>query len=339
MRRQTKNDALLDRLDQMLDEAQNGTFHESDYDETKLSRLESKWKQFISASLLAEENRAREQENLHSLISDISHQTKTPMTNIKMYAELLRERVTLQAADLSDGRTVKAGDALLRTGASSTAGVSETAINGQGDFACIVDELCRQTDKLDFLIGALTKMSRLETNTVAISAKRQSVYPMLEDICAEYRIKAEQKKIELRLLRSDDEPATDTFAGETTKQNDAEPQAVFDRKWTTEAIANIVDNAIKYSPANTTVTLSATVYELYTKIEVKDVGLGIAEEEQAKIFGRFYRSAKNAAVQEKEGVGIGLYLAREIVAKQNGYIRVRSNVGEGSTFQIFLPCS
>ena len=84
---------MIERLDQMLDDALNGTFSESNYDETKLSRLESKWKEFLGSSVLSNQNLEAERHRLEQFISDISHQTKTPMTNVKMYTELLCEEV------------------------------------------------------------------------------------------------------------------------------------------------------------------------------------------------------------------------------------------------------
>lgn len=83
----------LDRLDQMLDAAISGTFEERNYDETRLSRLESKWKHYLGTSVLTGENLRQEKEKVKGLVSDISHQTRTPMTNLKMYAALLEENL------------------------------------------------------------------------------------------------------------------------------------------------------------------------------------------------------------------------------------------------------
>ena len=99
-----------------------------------------------------------------------------------------------------------------------------------------------------------------------------------------------------------------------------------------QIMINILSNAVKYTPSGGAVTLQAISYELFCRINVTDTGPGISEEEQPKIFQRFYRAASDA-----EGVGIGLYLAREIVTRQGGYIKVDSEVGRGSTFSVFLP--
>ena len=76
-----------------------------------------------------------------------------------------------------------------------------------------------------------------------------------------------------------------------------------------------------------------TAYEMFVRIDIADEGIGISEEEQGAIFQRFYRSA---AVKDKEGLGIGLYLVREILIREEGYIEVFSAPGEGSTFSVFL---
>lgn len=105
-------------------------------------------------------------------------------------------------------------------------------------------------------------------------------------------------------------------------------------KWTVEALFNIIDNAVKYTNENGTITISVKSYELFACISIQDNGIGIAEEEQEKIFGRFNRGSN---VSETEGTGIGLYLSREIIEKQGGYIHLQSKLGKGSIFEIYLP--
>ena len=102
--------------------------------------------------------------------------------------------------------------------------------------------------------------------------------------------------------------------------------------WTAEAITNVLDNAVKYTPSGGIVGLEITEYPSYLRLDISDNGIGIPEEEQAKIFGRFYRGKQSAGI---DGVGIGLYLTRDIVNKQNGYIKVASNEN-GTTFSLFL---
>ena len=106
-----------------------------------------------------------------------------------------------------------------------------------------------------------------------------------------------------------------------------------DKKWTVEAIGNIIENAIKYSPENSKVHINVISYESFICIQVKDTGIGIAEKEQGKVFQRFYRGEN---VKNNSGFGIGLYLAREVLSKQDGYVKLDSKLNKGTTVNIFL---
>ncbi len=278
----------LDRLDRMLDEAIAGTFKESDYDESKLSKVESKWKHFLSASALSRENVEKEKDRVKELVSDISHQTKTPMANIRLYTELLKERLEAAQPYVEKDRQEN-----LR----------------------LLAEIDRQAEKLGFLIQSLTKMSRLESNIVEVRPKQLYVSELIDTVVQDILPKAGKKNLEV----------VNTYTGSG--------MAYYDMKWTKEALGNIVDNAVKYSPCGSRVLLSVTEYKLYTAISVKDFGAGIREEDTAKIFRRFYRTED---VHDEDGVGIGLYLAREIVRRENGYIKVKSKPGQGAEFMMYL---
>lgn len=277
------------KVEQMLDAALAGNFRESDYDESELSRVETKWKRFLSTSALSKENLEKEKENVKSLVSDISHQTKTPVANIRLYTELLRERLCAEEDTTEREQKIK-----------------------------MAEEISRQAEKLDFLIQSLTKMSRLESNILEVRPKEQEVGKLLDEALADIMPKAEKKQIQVI------NTCVDNIS------------AFYDLKWTKEALYNVLDNAVKYSRPGGKVTLSVTVYELYAAVGVKDEGIGIGEEDTAKIFRRFYRAE---SVQQEDGVGIGLYLTREILRKQNGYIKVKSAPDKGSEFFLYLKRS
>ncbi|MGN0437251.1 MAG: sensor histidine kinase [Lachnospiraceae bacterium] len=185
--------------------------------------------------------------------------------------------------------------------------------NLSGEEKEYADKLHEQAGKLGFLISSLVKMSRLETGILNVIPEQKNVASMIEFVYGQLLPKAQEKGIKLLL-------------------ENREVVAHFDEKWTTEALLNIVDNAIKYTEKGN-VTLRIKEYEMFVCIEVSDTGIGICEEEQAKIFGRFYRSKD---VRDKEGVGIGLYLARQIISSEGGYIKVSSKPGEGSVFGVYL---
>lgn len=177
-----------------------------------------------------------------------------------------------------------------------------------------VKAIHQQTEKLRFLIDALVKLSRLENGIIALSVACNPVFPMLESIVRQYTPKALEKGLQIRI-------------------NPTEETAVFDPKWTAEAISNIVDNAVKYTDTGE-ICISVIKYEMFVRVDISDSGIGISESEQARIFSRFYRSEN---VSEREGVGIGLYLARQIITEEGGYMKVSSALGKGSTFSVFLP--
>lgn len=99
-------------------------------------------------------------------------------------------------------------------------------------------------------------------------------------------------------------------------------------------MCNLLDNAVKYTPSGGTVSVEVKNYALFSSICVTDTGPGIPEGEQAKIFGRFYRAL---SAYQADGVGIGLYLTRQIAEKQGGYVKVESAPGKGSTFSLYIP--
>lgn len=265
-------------ISSMLDAAIDGTFTETDFDETELSALEAHFARYLAAASISARNVALEKDRIKTLVSDVSHQTKTPIANLLLYSELLLEE------DLP-----------------ATARQNVEAIH-------------HQSEKLRFLIDALVKLSRMENGIISLAPQTAPLQPMLESLAEQYAPAAEKKGLYLRLA-------------------DTEASAAFDSKWTAEALANIIDNAVKYTERGG-ITIKASSYELFTRVDISDTGDGIAEHEQAKIFSRFYRAE---SVRDKDGVGIGLYLARQIVSGEGGYIKLSSAPGQGSTFSVFLP--
>ena len=96
---------------------------------------------------------------------------------------------------------------------------------------------------------------------------------------------------------------------------------------------NILDNAVKYTPLGGSVQVNVRPWQFYTRIDITDTGMGIPQAHYNHIFQRFYRCQEASS---KEGVGLGLYLARGIISRQNGYITVKSIPEKGSTFSVFL---
>ena len=266
-------------LRELLDKAASGSLLEKDFDESELSVIESKMVQFLSSCKISSQDIMKEKLKIQEFISDISHQTKTPLANIILYSQLLSE------ADLP----------------------SEEKQN--------IEIIATQAEKLKFLVEGLVKVSRLETGIIKLDVQQSSVQELLANVMQQAYAKASDKSIMMDMLPTDEE-------------------AYFDIKWVGEAIYNILDNAIKYSPRKSKIRIQVIRYEIFCRIDISDEGIGIAEGEYNKIFARFYRSQE---VSKYEGVGIGLFLAREILIANGGYIKVSSKLGRGSTFSVFLP--
>ena len=266
-------------LNEMLDAAIRDEFQETALDESMRSSVEAKLADYLSASAVSARKVKAEKASIEALISDISHQTKTPLANILLYTQLLSEQ--------------------------------ELSESGQSCAAALEG----QTKKLQTLIDSLVKLSRLESGILTFHPQPGPLSPMLQSAAAQLRPRAGEKGITLTLCPTDAE-------------------AIFDRKWTEEAVCNLLDNAVKYTPTGGHVRLQAIPYELFCRIDVTDDGPGIPEEEQPKIFGRFYRGQAHPSA---EGVGVGLYLVRQIARGQGGYVKVSSRPGEGATFSLFLP--
>lgn len=269
----------LRRLNAMLDRAIAGGFSEERFDETELSALEGRLARFLRGSAAARKAVETEQAAVKTLIADISHQTRTPIANLLLYASLLSE------SELDPRQREQ------------------------------VDALSAQAEKLSFLIKALVKASRLEAGIVAPAPAVNPVGPLLENAMEQEGPAALAKQITL---------TAEPFDG----------SAAFDPRWTGEALGNVVNNAVKYTPPGGRVSVSAQLLDSFCRIDVADTGPGVPEGDQAAVFNRFYRGG---ATRAAEGLGLGLYLAREILARQGGYIRLSSRPGEGCIFSLYLP--
>jgi len=178
----------------------------------------------------------------------------------------------------------------------------------------MLDAIHLQAEKLSFLTQSLVKISRLESGIIQTVPERNSVGELIERVVLQAEPKASLKDIPITVS---------SINGE----------ALFDMKWTSEAIGNILDNAVKYTPTGGNIQITVSEYSLFIRIDIQDNGIGIAEGDLPKIFGRFY---KCSTTQQKEGVGLGLYLAREIISGQGGYIKVNSQLEKGTLFSVFL---
>ena len=227
---------ILENLNRMLDIAMQGDFTEDSFDESMLSALESKLAHYLAVSTVSARNVQAEKDKLKTLIGDISHQTKMPIANILLYTQLLMEQ--------------------------------------PGNRDCL-DALEGQTKKLQSLIDALVKTSRLESGVIALNPACGKLQAVMDAALSQIVPKAAAKTIQITLEPTD-------------------ADAVFDPKWTEEAVYNLLDNAVKYTSSGGAVRVTATAYQLFSAIHISDTGPGIPEEKQPRVFQRCYRGAEHA---------------------------------------------
>lgn len=276
------NDDLLEQItlliEALVEQQERQIFSEAE--DTLTARLQHQLLKLRNILTAQNQMLAQEKEQIKTLISDISHQIKTPIAAANTFAELL-----------SDG---------------------ELSAEERTEY---ITTLQMSLGKLTFLTNSLIKMSRLESDIISLKPEKNSLNEIVLQAVKTVYAKAKEKGILI------------TFECDQTFE------AVLDFNWTAEAISNVIDNAVKYTPQGGFVRLQITEYPSFLRLDISDSGVGIPEEEQAKIFGRFYRGKQSVGT---DGVGIGLYLTREIINKQNGYMKVSSDEN-GSTFSMFLP--
>ena len=250
------------------------------YEDSLTAKVQGKLMQYFDIMSEGKRQSQRAKETLQGLVSDISHQVKTPIANLQMFTGILRQH------SLSEEKRQE-----------------------------FLGTMAGQLDKLDFLLQSLIKMSRLETGTFALHMENARLSDTIAQAMSTVWTRAEEKGIQL---------SADCDSAVTVQH---------DPKWTAEALGNLLDNAVKYTPEGGSVSVLVRPWQFYTRIDITDTGIGIPEAHYHDVFQRFYRAPEVAA---QEGVGLGLYLANGIITRQRGYISVKSKVGEGTTFSVYL---
>lgn len=267
-----------DRLLQQLDRAIAGEIQESTYDESMEAAVLERLNRVVRISSVRRNDAEGERDAVKALISDISHQIRTPLSNIILYTDLLKEQIIEQEA------------------------------------VTLVEKVQKNASKLDFFMKELVRTSYAEQELISVYPELVSAEEIVEKSCQNVEIAALKKNIKIERTLLD--------AG-----------CYADKKWTIEAVGNVIENAVKYSAPHQHISVCIIAYEAFVCIRVTDFGIGIPEAEQGKIFQRFYRGEQ---VRQEPGFGIGLYLTREVLSKQGGYVRVQSQPGQGTTVNLYL---
>lgn len=266
--------SFLNKADEIL----SGKRIDIVYDESLNSAISERLNRIVEISSMQKEVAEQERDVIKSLLSNISHQIRTPLANITLYAGLLKD-------ELSESSSFR-----------------------------LADKIEKNAEKLEFFMKELLKSSYAEQEIISVNPKIIELDKIIKKCCQSVELDAMKKNIRIC-------PESNNY------------KVFADPKWTEEVFANIIENAIKYSSNNTEVTIKPILYESFVCVQIIDNGIGIPEQEQGKIFQRFYRGTN---VTDKQGFGIGLYLAREVLRKQQGYMKIKSKLNKGTIVEVFL---
>ena len=249
----------MSELSDYIDKALNGNLEITEFDEKELSKIKSKLIKFLYASQVKEAKINTEKSKTKDLIADISHQTKTPITNLSLYISLLEDEPKDEYIEI----------------------------------------IKYELNKLEFLIQNLVKSSRLESDIISLQKHQANLKDIVEDVLREFKVILDEKCISINLKDED---------------------LIFnlDERWLKESIHNLLDNAIKYSPNGSTINISIYKSYLNYNLDIENECKDLSEETLPKIFERFYRGKNSVS---KDGLGLGLFIAREIIEKHGGNIR------------------
>ena len=250
-------------LSNYIDNALDGNLEITEFNEKELSKIKSKLIKFLYASQVKEAKINTEKSKTKDLIADISHQTKTPITNLSLYISLLED-------------------------------------DPKDEYLEIIKY---ELNKLEFLIQNLVKSSRLESDIISLQKHQANLKDIVEDVLREFKVILDEKCISIYLKNED---------------------LIFnlDERWLKEAIHNLVDNAIKYAPKKSTINIRVYKSYLNYNLDIENECQDLSEETLPKIFERFYRGKNSVS---KDGLGLGLYIAREIIEKHGGNIKASLN--------------
>ena len=262
-------------------------------DELLLARIENQLVRIQEVLDGRRKEAEKSRDEIQKLISEIAHQMRTPLTNIESYTGFLRN-ITETAEQNLEGE----------------ASGSNEKIGLQYISALEVSE-----KKLHFLVDSFVKMARLEQHIIQIHQNEKDLLKTIQNTFGQIQNRAEEKQIRFHIT--------------LPKQ----ALCVHDSNWLSEAVFNILDNAVKYSEPGGTVEVSLKQNEMYMKLQVRDYGIGIEEGEENQIFRRFYRGRR---VTVQEGIGIGLYLAREIMNLHGGFMTAKK-MDPGLLIEVNLP--
>jgi signal transduction histidine kinase len=220
-------------------------------------------------------------------VHNISHELKTPLTLIRLYAETLQRKKNLREEDRSEGYEI----------------------------------ITKESERLSHLINNVLDFSRIDMGRKEFKFKTESLSRVVQETLDSYRYHLEKKG----------------FSVDGQIDSDL-PEMSFDAEAIASVLVNLLSNAMKFSSDRKEVTVRLFRRDRWAEMEVEDKGIGIARQQQAEIFKRFYR-VKQKPDSQTQGSGLGLTLVKHITEAHGGKVKVESEPGKGSVFSILLPLS
>ena len=224
------------------------------------------------------ENSLNDKVNLKNSLSDISHQLKTPLTSITIMLDNIIDNPNMDQETRSE----------------------------------FIKDIKREITNINFLVQALLKLSKFDTNTIKFTNKEEKVVDILNTAIQNVSVLCDLKDIEIVVT------------------GDIENTINCDIRWQVEAISNILKNSVEYSKDSSKIQIVCNKNKVYSEIRIIDNGKGIDKEDIKHIFERFYKGKSSS----RDSVGIGLALAKTIIEQNNGTISVESEIGKGTIFII-----
>jgi two-component system phosphate regulon sensor histidine kinase PhoR len=178
----------------------------------------------------------------------------------------------------------------------------------------------QETQRLTSIVNKILNFSQMESGKRKYTFQNVYVNDVVEEVVTTFKLNLENQDFQWSMQLSDEDL-----------------QIVADREAVTDAVVNLIDNAIKYSGDIKKIDIKTGLEKERVFIEVKDAGLGISKSEQKHIFDKFYRVTQENLAHKAKGSGIGLAIVQHIMEVHEGHISVKSTPGEGSSFRLYFP--
>lgn len=270
----------------------------AELDEGSIGILNSNFEKLVNMFREGKRKEAEEKEFLKDVMSDISHQLKTPLASLNIFIDLL----------LND------------------------KLESDEERKKVLREAENQMSRMQWMVLSMLKLARIEARVIDFNISKSSVSNVLDEVrgALSYLLDAKKQKLSIEFL--DDGSTAENK--ESAVEDSTDVSVLVDPEWLTEALINIVKNASDYSDEGSSIEIRVEANSVFARIYIRDHGIGIPESELPNIFKRFYRVSSEV---NPNSVGIGLALSKSIVEGMDGQIRVNSTVGEGTEFQVQLP--